>query len=153
MALEKAMTNIASVDDYNMELELDAVSIVSTSSADNIASLTNMEARMSDVEARCRVLEITVEQMAQICLKKKSNKQKNSKAVKQRDLEQFIREAVIKGCGDFGVSKPYIRKYIKEKCNIEDTRHIRKRLNKILKDNICKQLIKLDDTIPFYTAL
>ena len=51
MALGKAMADMASVDADDKQLELDAVSTISASSADNIASLTNMEARLSHVEA------------------------------------------------------------------------------------------------------
>ena len=55
------------------------------------------------------------------------------------------------GAGEYGISKPYIRKYMKEKCNIGDTRQIRRRLNKILKEKVGKQAMQLDDTKTFYT--
>ena len=60
-------------------------------------------------------------------------------------------QAVVKGAGEYGVSKAYIRKYMKDKFNITDTRHIRRRLNKILKKKVETQVMQLDDTKTFYT--
>ena len=63
----------------------------------------------------------------------KKNKERRADAVRQSDLEKFVIQAVVKGAGEYGVSKAYIRKYMKDKFNITDTRHIRRRLNKIEK--------------------
>ena len=60
-------------------------------------------------------------------------------------------QAVVKGAGEYGVSKAYIRKYMKDKFNITDTRHIRRRLNKILKKKVETEVMQLDDTKTFYT--
>ena len=60
-------------------------------------------------------------------------------------------QAVVKGAGEYGVSKAYIRKYMKDKFNITDTRHIRRRLNKILKKKVETEVMLLDDTKTFYT--
>ena len=60
-------------------------------------------------------------------------------------------QAVVKGAGEYGVSKAYIRKYMKDKFNITDTRHIRRRLNKILKKKVETEVVRLDDTKTFYT--
>ena len=60
-------------------------------------------------------------------------------------------QAVVKGAGEYGVSKAYIRKYMKDKFNIADTRHIRRRLNKILKKKVETEVMLLDDTKTFYT--
>ena len=81
----------------------------------------------------------------------KKNKERRANAVRQTDLEKFVVEAVVKGAGEYGVSKPYIRKYMKEKCDISDRRHIRRRLNKILKQKVVEQAMQLDDTKTFYT--
>ena len=49
--------------------------------------------------------------------------------------------------GEFGVSKAYIRKYLAANCSIDDTRYMRKRIGKILKDNVHNKLMKLDNTL------
>ena len=81
----------------------------------------------------------------------KKNKERRADAVRQSDLEKFVIQAVVKGAGEYGVSKAYIRKYMKDKFNIADTRHIRRRLNKILKKKVETEVMLLDDTKTFYT--
>ena len=81
----------------------------------------------------------------------KKNKERRADAVRQSDLEKFVIQAVVKGAGEYGVSKAYIRKYMKDKFNITDTRHIRRRLNKILKKKVETEVMQLDDTKTFYT--
>ena len=96
--------------------------IYDTSSVATAPNAKNLEARVQYLEDSCRVLEEKVGQIVQVLARKKINKERQSKAVKHCDLEKFMKEAILHGTGEFGVSKPYIRKYLNDKCNITDTR-------------------------------
>ena len=112
---------------------------------------SDLAARVEQLELRMAISENKISELMIGYVWKKNNKERRANAVRQIDLEKFVVEAVVHGAGEYGVSKPYIRKYMKEKCNISDTCHIRRRLNKILKKKVGEQAMQLDDTKTFYT--
>ena len=112
---------------------------------------TNLVARVERLELRVAIFEKKFSEFKDGYVRKKKNKERRADAVRQSDLEKFVIQAVVKGAGEYGVSKAYIRKYMKDKFNIADTRHIRRRLNKILKKKVETEVMQLDDTKTFYT--
>ena len=132
--------------------------IAETSSVLNASFTVNqnprdLEARIEHLELRLSIYERKVEELANVSARKKKNKEKQESAIAKSDLERYVIEAVKHGAGEYGVSKPYIRKYMKEKCFVDDTRQIRRRLNKVLKEKVMKRAMELDDTNTFYKNL
>ena len=113
----------------------------------------NLVARIEHLELRLAIYERKVEALANVSARKKRNREKQESAISRSDLERYVIEAVKHGAGEYGVSKPYIRKYMKEKCSVGDTRQIRRRLNKVLKEKVMKRAMELDDTNTFYKNL
>ena len=147
----ETISDISGVEDT--QSDVDESSSVENGSFRVAENSRDLAARVEQLEMRLAIYEHKVEGLVNISIRKQKNRKKQENKIEKRDLERHIIEAVTHGAGEYGVSKPYIRKYMKEKCSVGDTRQIRRRLNKILKEKVVQRAMELDDTKTFYKNL
>ena len=81
------------------------------------------------------------------------NSEKGQKGGNQRELvtqtefDQMVVDGISSARQDFGVSKLFIRKCLKENYGMEDNRYVRRRLNACLKRKIESNVLKVDGAL------
>lgn len=81
------------------------------------------------------------------------NSEKGQKGGMQRDMvtqmefDQMVVDGISSARQDFGVSKLFIRKCLKENYGMEDNRYVRRRLNACLKRKIESNVLKVDGAL------